>query len=309
MNGVAVDVPASTANLGPGFDCLALALELRNHLELTVQSHGLEIEIEGEGAGSLPHDASNRMVQAALATFDAAGSRPEGLRFRCVNRIPLGSGLGSSAAAIIAGVLAARALAEMNLSFERVLELANELEGHPDNIAASLYGGLTAVTSRPHGLLARRIPMAELTLAIAVPELPLSTHAMRQALPASVPLADTVFNLGHLALTLEALRTGDLDLLASATADRLHQPYRVPFVSGFAEVERAAKRAGASAVVLSGAGPGVAAFGGPAEEVAQAMVAAFKAAGVSARGWGLAVAQNGAQVEPLQMSTNRPPGD
>ncbi len=299
MTAISVDVPASTANLGPGFDCLGLALELRNHLELTAIGHGLEVEIEGEGARSLPRDASNLVVQGALRVFDALGRRPEGLRFACLNRIPLGSGLGSSAAAVVAGVLAAGALVGGEMKKERALEIAYEIEGHADNAAASLYGGLNVVAGQADGLLVRRVPVAELTLAIAVPELTLSTAAMRRALPESVPMADSVFNLGHLALTLEALRLGDLELLSASAADRLHQPYRIRFIPQYEDVERAAKRAGARAVVLSGAGPGVVAFGGSADDVAQAMVRAFVAGGTAARGWSLPIAQTGARVQNL----------
>lgn len=299
MTAISVDVPASTANLGPGFDCLGLALELRNHLELTAIGHGLEVEIEGEGARGLPRDASNLVVQAALRAFDELGRRPEGLRFACLNRIPLGSGLGSSAAAVVAGVLAASALVGGELTQERALEIAYEIEGHPDNAAASLYGGLNVVAGQADGLLVRRVPVAELTLAVAVPELALSTAAMRRALPESVPMADSVFNLGHLALTLEALRLGDLELLSASAADRLHQPYRLKFIPQYEDVEREAKRAGARAVVLSGAGPGMVAFGGPADDVAQAMVRAFVAGGTPARGWSLPIAQTGARVQNL----------
>jgi homoserine kinase len=296
---VSIEVPASTANVGPGFDCLGLALELRNHLEVAQTTHGLQVEIEGEGEDLLPRDASNRTVQAAFAIFDRLGVRPRGLRVRCINRIPLGSGLGSSAAAAVAGALAADALVSGGLSREQILGVVYEIEGHADNAAASLYGGLNVVASDADGILVRQLPAARLELAIAVPDVALPTPAMRQALPDSIPLKDAVFNLGHTLLLTEALRTGDLDLLAFAARDRLHQPFRIPHIPGFGEAEAAARAAGARAVTLSGAGPGVVAFGGEPSEVTEAMIRGFQQAGVGCRSWVLPLAARGASVQTV----------
>lgn len=221
---ISVDVPASTANLGPGYDCLGLALELRNELELRETDDGLQVEIQGEGSHDLPADATNLTVQAAFAVFERLGERRRGLQFRCTNRIPLGSGLGSSAAAAAAGALAANALVSGGLSLEQIMGVVYKIEGHADNAAACLYGGLNAVATDQGGLTVRQLPTANLILAVAVPDVRLSTQAMRQALPSSVALKDAVFNLGHSVLLTEALRTGDLDLLAFASQDRLHQP-------------------------------------------------------------------------------------
>ncbi|MGA9192145.1 MAG: homoserine kinase [Anaerolineales bacterium] len=291
---VSVDVPASTANLGPGFDCLGLALELRNQLELSETDGDLQVEIEGEGRADLPVDASNLTVQAAFAVFDRLGERRRGLSFRCSNHIPLGSGLGSSSAAAVAGALAANALVSGELSLEQILGIVFEIEGHADNAAASLYGGLNAVASDSGELIVRQLPAADFTLTVIVPDISLSTQAMRQALPGSASLDDATFNLGHALLLTEALRTGDLNLLDLAARDRLHQPYRLAHIPGFEEAEAAGRSAGARAVVLSGAGPGVVAFGGESSQVAEAMVKGFQHAGVKARSWALPIAEKGA---------------
>ncbi len=294
---VSVDVPASTANLGPGFDCLGLALELRNELRLHETGQGLQVEIAGEGSGDLPADATNLIVQAAFAVFERLGERRRGLSFRCINRIPLGSGLGSSAAAAVAGALAANALVSGGLSLEQILGIVFEMEGHADNAAASLYGGLNAVASDETGLIVRQLPAADLTLAVVVPEVRLPTQAMRQTLPSSVALKDAVFNLGHSLLLIEALRTGDLELLSFAAEDRLHQPYRLEHIPGFEEAEAAARSVGARAVTLSGAGPGLVAFGSQPSRVAEAMQAGFERAGIGARSWTLPIAFKGARLQ------------
>jgi homoserine kinase len=294
---ISVDVPASTANLGPGYDCLGLALELRNELELRETDDGLQVEIQGEGSHDLPADATNLTVQAAFAVFERLGERRRGLQFRCTNRIPLGSGLGSSAAAAAAGALAANALVSGGLSLEQIMGVVYKIEGHADNAAACLYGGLNAVATDQGGLTVRQLPTANLILAVAVPDVRLSTQAMRQALPSSVALKDAVFNLGHSVLLTEALRTGDLDLLAFASQDRLHQPYRLGYIPGYETAAEAARSAGAQAVALSGAGPGMVAFGGEPSQVAEAMVGGFGRAGISARSWVLPIAPQGARVQ------------
>jgi homoserine kinase len=294
---ITVDVPASTANLGPGFDCLGLALDLRNHVALEQAAEGLEIEIHGEGQSGLPTDATNRVAQAAFAVFDRLGERPRGLRLVCTNRIPLGSGLGSSAAAAVAGALAANALISGGLTPEQVLGIVYEIEGHADNAAASLYGGLNAVASDSDGIIVRQLPCAEIALAVVVPDVSIPTQTMRQALPDTVALQDAVFNIAHTVLVTEALRTGDLDLLGTASEDRLHQRHRTQHIPGFTDAADGARSAGAQAVTLSGAGPGVVAFGGDPKIVANAMVSGFERAGRPARSWVLDVASLGASVE------------
>lgn len=296
MNSVRLEVPATSANLGPGFDCLAVALELRNTLELEETTSGLTVEIEGEGADALPKDKRNLTVQAAFKAFEAMSYVPAGLHFRCVNRIPLGSGLGSSAAAIVAGLMAANQLTGGSLAQETLLESALDMEGHIDNAAAALLGGLTVVALDEDTILARRLPVADLRVAVALPHIDLPTGAMRAALPTSVGLADATFNVSHALLAVEALRTGDTALLRRAVADRLHTPHRATFIPAYDKVVAAALRAGAAAATLSGAGPGLIALTDRQEDaVLDAMLSAFQTAGVEARGWVLSVADEGAR--------------
>ncbi len=308
---VHVRVPATTANLGPGFDVLGLALDLWNDLWVQVlpQDHPADVvDIAGEGATQLPRDASHRSLQAAQAVFDAVGHLRPRLYLRAHNRIPLGSGLGSSAAAALAGALAANALLGRPLTRTALLALVTDLEGHPDNAAPALYGGLTACGPDARGRVwVRRLPVAEawldggLVVWVALPQVELSTQAARAALPKRIPLHDAVHNLAHAVLVLEAFRLADPDLLAQGMHDRWHQPYRLPLIPGAAAALAAAREAGAWAVALSGAGPSVAAFAGPeAEGVGSAMQAAFRAAGVAARVWALRPARQGARVAPWE---------
>ncbi len=286
---IRVRVPATTANLGPGFDSLALALDLWNEAIFTPIDAGFRLEIEGEGAGRLPEDRSNPVMQAAQFVSDRLGLPLPGLRVRCINRIPLSSGLGSSAAAVILGLLGANALFGSRLSQAELIQMAAELEGHPDNAAGALYGGLVIVVKdqpdgRPVSWIVRRFDLPALRMALVLPGMDFPTHAARAALPEKVELADAIFNLGRTALVVEALRMGDLALLGQVMADRLHQPFRLPLIPGAVQALDAACRAGAAAAVISGAGPSLIAFtaGDPAP-VGAAMTRAFADFGLSAR--------------------------
>ncbi len=283
MRRVTAVIPASTANLGAGFDCLSLALGLYNRVEMEETETGLVVEIEGEGAGILPRDESHLTVRAAQQVFETAERRPAGLRIHATNRIPLASGLGSSSAAVVGGLVGANSLIEAQLSHERLLDLAYSMEGHADNAAASLYGGLVILSQHKGGWLVRRIPTSDLKITVALPSIGVSTEEMRRGLPRQVPLADAVFNIGRSLLTVEALRQGDLVLLGMAIGDRLHEPYRKAFIPGFDDAVQAAKLAGAAAVALSGAGPSVVAFSESDHgRIGQAMVRAFQEAGLEA---------------------------
>ncbi|MFN2199166.1 MAG: homoserine kinase [Anaerolineales bacterium] len=307
MTSVTVRVPATTANLGPGFDCLGLALTLENQVSFAIEGRQLHIEVIGEGAGVLPEDATNLVYRAMQCAYTAAGRDiPAGLHIRCKNRIPTGSGLGSSAAAVLAGLLGANALMGSTLSVLELLRLGTDMEGHPDNIAAALFGGLVLVATPPSDsdepILVRRVKIPPPDIAVVVPAVSLSTQAARQALPAQVPLRDAVYNLGRAIMVVEALRSGDLDLLGRVMQDRLHQPYRLKLVPGAEAALQAARETGASAAALSGAGPGVIAFcRGGAEPVGQAMAAAFQAAGISARSWVLRAADRGYQLRGIHV--------
>ncbi len=299
MNALRIRVPATTANLGPGFDTLGLALNLHNEVHVESIEEGLEIVIEGEGEEHLPRDASNLIARAAYRFFRVAGIRAPGLRIRSVNRIPRGSGLGSSAAAVLCGLMAADQLAGTETVRDQLLALAADMEGHADNAAAALYGGLTIVGHTSSGLKTAQVSMAPMQFAVVVPEIKLSTRQMRFSLPQNVTLKDAALNLGRSALVVEALRHGDFDLLAAAADDRLHEPYRGPQIPGFADAKAAGLEAGASAVTLSGAGPGVIAFA-PSnhENIASAMADRFEKHGLTVRKFALEPEPHGAQVLP-----------
>jgi homoserine kinase len=296
---VRVRVPASTANLGPGFDCLGLALGLYNTVELTrLESESdWQIEVEGEGADKLPANSSNLIYQAVETASRLIGQSPTGLHIRAGNGIPTGSGLGSSAAAVVGGLAAANALYGGSLTRSAILRLATQLEGHPDNAAAALFGGLTIVSAAEEELMHASLEIPPLKVAVALPNVRLSTAEARAALPRQVPLADAVFNLSRTAFVVQALQQGDYEMLAWAMSDRLHQPYRRKLIPGFDAAMAAARTAGARAVTLSGAGPSLAAFA-PAEheQIAAAMQAGFEAAGVPCRTFVLPVDRQGVQI-------------
>jgi homoserine kinase len=257
-----VVVPATSANLGPGFDALGLALALYD--EVTVQvldQPGLSVEVSGEGADVLARDETHLVVRAIVETLKRLGANPPGLSVRCTNGIPQGRGLGSSAAAIVAGVLAAASLADGAGPADRagLLAVASEMEGHPDNVAACLLGGFTiAWTEHGHAHAVRLEPSPQLAAMVFLPADGMSTVAARGLLPQTVPHRDAAHAAGRAALAVAALTTRP-DLLLPATEDRLHQSYRAPAMAATAELVERLRAAGAAAVV-SGAGPAVVAL-------------------------------------------------
>lgn len=300
MNGFRISVPASSANLGPGFDCLALAVNL--HLELQVEpiDESLEIRNSGEGADILPRDPENRLYQAIERALQIYGRAVPGLRLTVRNRIPIGSGLGSSSAALIAGLMAGGALASQEPDPGLILEQARELEGHADNAAASLFGGLVAVEAGQGEISWLQLPLASLKLVLVVPAAGHSTREMRDVLPDTVDHAAASRSLSRIPFLLEGLRTGDLEMLSRASKDELHEPHRLLQIGGAAQARLAGLAAGAAAVVLSGAGPGLLAFvGEEGEAVGEAMRVAFQGAGVKSRAFHLRPATAGARVTRL----------
>ena len=259
---VRVRVPATSANLGPGFDALGLALELHDELTVGIVADGLSVSVTGEGAGRVPTSERHLVVRALRAGFAALGGQPPGLELGCVNRIPHGRGLGSSSAAIIGGLVAARALVSGGsrlLDDVALLRLATELEGHPDNVAACLAGGLTIAWVEESGARATRLEPADgLRPVVFVPATKASTAAVRKLLPASVPHADAARTVGRAALLVHAL-SADPGLLFAATEDWLHQPYRAAAMPKSAELVETLRANGVPAVI-SGAGPTVLAF-------------------------------------------------
>lgn len=295
-----VRVPATTANLGPGFDCLGLALDLWNEARFTLGGDGIKVRVSGEGADTLPWDEENLVARAALRVYAEAGEAPPaGLAIDCNVRVPLASGLGSSSSAAVAGLLGANALLDHRFERETLLEMAADIEGHPDNVAAALLGGLTIVVRKDERLLTKKILVPEVHVALAVPDLQVSTPSARAGLPTEVPMTDAVFNLGRTPLVVEALRTGDFELLGQVMDDRLHQANRLKLIPGGRAAWVAAQKAGAAAVAISGSGPSIVAFvslASDADVVAGVMVDAFAAEGVTARPLGLAVSAAGATI-------------
>ena len=267
---VRVRVPATSANLGPGFDALGLALSLYDDVVVRVADDGLFVDVAGEGADSIPRTRRHLVVRALQAGFDVLGGQPRGLEVVCANRIPHGRGLGSSAAAIVAGLAAARALVlggADTLDDDALLALAAELEGHPDNVAACLLGGLTLAWTPADGpAQAVRLPASPaLRPVVFVPTTSASTARARKLLPETVPHADAARNAGRSALLVHAL-SADPGLLLAATEDRLHQQYRAASQARTAGLIDTLRADGVPAVV-SGAGPSVLAFAGPTDDL------------------------------------------
>jgi homoserine kinase len=271
---VRVRVPATSANLGPGFDSAGLALTLYDDVVVRILDAGLVVEVEGEGAADVPRDESHLVVRSLRTAFDRLGGQPPGLSISCTNRIPHARGLGSSSAAICAAVVAAAALAEQP-SYD-LLALADELEGHPDNVAACLRGGATFAWGTPAQVL-RVEPHADLAPVAFVPPTQSSTETVRAMLPAQVPFADAALNAGRAALLPTAL-TSAPELLLAATEDRLHQQYRAPAMPDSAALV-AALRADGIPAAISGAGPTVLALAtaGTAAQVAGRVPAGWTA--------------------------------
>jgi homoserine kinase len=258
---VRVRVPASSANLGPGFDTLGMALSLHDEIEAEVAADGVRVEVRGEGAGQVACDETHLVVRAMRHTWDVLGGHPAGLRLRCANTIPHARGLGSSAAAAVAGAIAAAALAGRDPVAERdaLLQVTAGIEGHADNAAASLLGGL--VVAWQCGTAARRFDAVRLEVhpdiipVVLVAKVESSTAMTRGLLPTHVPLADAAFTGSRTALAVLAC-TSRPDLLMPATEDRLHQGYRRPAYPESADLVDALRRHGVAATI-SGAGPTV----------------------------------------------------
>ena len=298
MRSVTVRVPATSANLGPGYDCLGLALGLHNTVTLALAPTP-GVRIEGEGAGSLPRDATHLVLGAAQAAADAVGERLPALDLHQLNCIPLARGMGSSSAAIVGGIVAANELLGFGLSQRQMLDIATAVEGHPDNVAPALLGGLTVCCTLASGeVLVERLAVAPgLSCVVAVPDFEVATHEARKALPETIPHADGVFNLCRVGLIVAGLVSGDFSVLSEAMRDRLHQPYRAHLVPGMDDAIAAALDEGAHGAALSGSGPTVAAFVSErGEDVGAAMVNAFARAGTTAIARTLPLSPEGATV-------------
>ncbi len=293
-------VPATTANLGPGFDCLGMALSLYNEIEvmpLDAPPDSAEIvEIEGEGSLELPCDDRNMIVYGMHRVFARAGITPPPFTLRTINHIPMMSGLGSSSAAIVGGLVAGNELIGRPFTRDDLLTLATEMEGHPDNVGPALLGGLIVAVATASLPVITQVEVPPLQAVIVTPDLRVATDEARRILPPMLSRHDAIYNIGRAALVVQAFSKGDFDLLGRAMDDRLHQPYRKHLIKGYDDVVSAAKEAGASAVAISGSGPTLIAFAPDRHKaIAHEMRQAFAVHEINSRAWVLEVDRLGAR--------------
>jgi homoserine kinase len=299
---ITIRIPATSANLGPGFDSLGLALDLWNETIITLAIE-YSVQVNGEGKEKISPGENNLIIRSAQRLAEYVGKRLPPFHLDCINRIPLSSGLGSSAAAKLTGLLGANALLGKPLSKDEILNLAAEMEGHPDNVAPALLGGLVVSTVEDGKVFAHKVNAdanhdSPIQVTVVLPDFHLSTQQARAALPEQITLKDAVHNISRTVLVTEAFRNGDLDLLGKAMTDTLHQPYRLWLIPGAREAMDAAKEAGASAAALSGAGPSVIAFSAKRDPaISEAMTHAFQQAGHSARTFQLKISNHGAEAQ------------
>ena len=255
-------IPASTTNLGPGFDVLGLALQLYSTVTLEASEIDTEVIVNGVDADKIPSTPEHVAFQAVELVFNRSGTKPpKGFKLHIDNGIPAIRGLGGSGTAILGGLLTANVLCGTPFSDAELLNFATEIEGHPDNVAASLYGGIV-VSAQENGQV-HTVQLAcppELSIVLAIPDFPVSTKQARAVLPKSVDFADAIHNTSRSTLLIASIVTGQFEMLRVAMNDRLHQPYRASLIPGFNDVAEAAISAGALSVALSGAGPTVAAY-------------------------------------------------
>ncbi len=296
---ISVRVPATSANLGPGYDAVGLALSMSMRISLDWAPHPI-VEVHGTGADLIPHGPEHPAYQAARFVAELVGELDAHFHLIQENAIPPARGLGGSAAALVGGAVAANDLLGRSLAAPDLLNLVCELDGHPDNAAPALLGGLVIGTLTPEGVSAVRLEPKGLKAVVAVPDFSVSTTAARRALPEKISHKDASFNVGRAGLLLGALATGEYDLLRVAMQDRLHQPYRSHLIPGLEDVIEASLANGAYGACLSGSGPTILAFSSEdhAGKIARAMRAAFAQRSVQAKAWALDVNLSGARVEP-----------
>lgn len=279
---IKIRVPATTANLGPGFDCLGLALNIWNEISFK-SAEKISYQVTGEGAEKLNKGSRNLLTKAFTHVFEVCGKEPKGAAIFAHNEIFMNSGLGSSAAAILAGLFGANEMLGKPMNEKLLLKLATEMEGHPDNAAPALLGGLVVSVLSGNEIITRRYEIPHLTTVIVTPTLDWPTRVARAVLPKSVSRKDAIYNIGRAVLVVDALQKGDLDLLQKIMDDRIHQPYRLKHISGGMSAYQTAKQFGAAA--LSGAGPSIIAFVPPenAEQARTDIIMKFEERGIIAR--------------------------
>ena len=280
---IKIRVPATSANLGPGFDCLGLALDIWNEIYFE-ESDSISFQVTGEGANKLNHRPKNLLTDSFKRVYEICGKPLHGVNIRAHNDILHSSGLGSSAAAIVAGIYGANELLKKLLANNTLVKLATEIEGHPDNVAPALLGGLVVSAMTEGEVITRRYDVPPLSIVIVKPEVQWQTRTARSVLPNTVSRADAIFNIGRTALVIDALRNGDLDLLQKVMDDRMHQSYRLKHIPGGMAAYGTAKQFGTAA--LSGAGPSIICFVSSenAEKAKEKLIDVFAEQGIRSQG-------------------------
>ena len=291
-----VSVPATIANLGSGFDCVGLAVDLRN--SVTVRRGDFKIEADGVNADLVPRDAGNLVVKGVELVFKELGREMPELEYRMHQEIPVSRGLGSSAAAIVAGIQIGAVVAEVDMSHREMIDLAAKLEGHIDNVAPAVLGGCVIGVPTKDGWVTDSVRLgAELYCVVYVPTTEFETEQSRGALPRELPFGSAVHNVGRAMLLVNALSSGDLTYLRYAVEDKLHQPYRAPLLRGVNGIIRAAYIGGADGAFLSGSGPSVAALATTRQmTIGYEMAEAARLAGLKGMAQVFAVSSAGVEV-------------
>jgi len=301
MDTIKIKVPASTSNLGPGFDTLSLALDWYNEFTFKVIKEGLKIT--QLNSNKLPEDSTNLVYKSFCEVFKKQKKTPPGIELDINCQIPLAAGLGSSASAVVSGVLVANTLLDNVLTKSEILSLATKLEGHPDNCAAAIYGGLTISVSQDEKVYVSQFPWPkELLVIVVVPDFELPTRISRELLPSKIPYGDATFNVSRTAYLLSSLLNKDWEGLKIGFQDRLHQPFRKDLVPGMEEVLNEGLKKGACGATLSGAGPTLVAFvndKSKAEEIGKVMTEKWQEFKVKSNYRVLNVASDGVKVENL----------
>jgi homoserine kinase len=299
-NTATIRVPATTANLGAGFDCIGAALTLYNEFVFTsIDTSDLIITVSGLEADRVDTDASNLAYLALLKLYAKIDRTPPGVRIEIELGVPLARGLGSSATAIVGGLLGGNALAGNPFADTEIMDLAIEMEGHPDNVVPALIGGCRLAASSKTGWAIADIPWDNsIVPVVAIPDFELSTEEARSVLPTGYNRADAIFNTSHFGLLIRGLETGNPDWLAAALTDRIHQPYRQRLIPGYTDVERAVIDAGGYGMVISGAGPTLLALTSSerAADVAIAMSEAWRIHKIEVQAQSLEIDMTGAKV-------------
>lgn len=280
---IKIRVPATSANLGPGFDCLGLALDIWNDVSFE-ESDSISYQVKGEGAAKLNQRPRNLLTDSFRRVFEICGTSLKGVAIKAHNKILHSSGLGSSAAAIVAGIYGANELLNLPLDMNAMVKLATKIEGHPDNVAPALLGGLVVSAMTDSEVITRRYDVPQLSIVIVKPEVNWQTHTARAVLPKTVSRADAIFNIGRTAFVIDAIRNCDLDLLQKVMDDRIHQPYRLKHIPSGITAYEAARQFGAAA--LSGSGPSIICFVSTekTEDTKENIIDVFSKQGIQSQG-------------------------